>query len=286
VASTTGQNRGLFDRIGDESVFAVDSSVDGRVNFGFDAHHAWPASGSYGVVVYIDSRAGGFASTKDLHDTADLSRRLVSGRGTSGERADLYFAPGFEADYAVCLTADQARIYELGMPSHTLVGGANLGTPVDLDGGHEVAYHVGLTDDSMREVEARLSHFGVGPGGSFNLVATLLLDGDTAYRTNEFVGVSPGNTWDTANLAASSATIKYGDFVRFSAALRKSDADGDDDVDLTDFNVFADCLGGPGAPPGAMEPTPCLRAMDADIDGDVDLTDFANFAAAMSVMGD
>ncbi|MCB9850010.1 MAG: family 16 glycosylhydrolase [Phycisphaerales bacterium] len=281
ATSTTGVNSGLFDRIGNESVFAVDSSVDGRINFGFDGKNAWPTSASFGTVIYVDSKSGGFTSTKNLHDTGDVYRRLASGQGTSGQTADLYFAPGFAADYAVVLTASEARIFALSTSSHTLINGATLGAAHDMFGGEEVTYAIDANDSSMREFEARLSHFGTSPGASINLLGTMLLNGDTAYRTNEFIGASTGNAWDLANPAASATTIKSGDYLRFSTALMKGDANGDSLVTTQDIGVLLDCLQGPGVPPALAEPTPCLRAMDMDNDGDVDLSDYAQVTAVM-----
>ena len=53
------------------------------------------------------------------------------------------------------------------------------------------------------------------------------------------------------------------------------DLDGDRDVDLGDFGIFAGCMMGPGVPhPGGCE------AADLDGEGDVDLEDFAAFQRA------
>jgi len=54
------------------------------------------------------------------------------------------------------------------------------------------------------------------------------------------------------------------------------DFDGDGDVDVGDFGVFALCFGGPLNPPAAS----CPAGIDADLDGDgdVDLGDFGIFA--------
>ncbi|MBU0717570.1 MAG: hypothetical protein KJ749_04915, partial [Planctomycetes bacterium] len=57
----------------------------------------------------------------------------------------------------------------------------------------------------------------------------------------------------------------------------EGDLDGDSDVDMDDFSIFADCLNGPEipCPPG------CGNA-DLVGDGDVDLADFAEFQQAMT----
>ena len=59
------------------------------------------------------------------------------------------------------------------------------------------------------------------------------------------------------------------------------DLDGDRDVDLDDFGLFAIALSGHGVttPPPGCEPKHFTRA-DLDQDGDVDLGDFAVFQAA------
>ncbi|MFH0982293.1 MAG: M28 family peptidase [Planctomycetota bacterium] len=58
------------------------------------------------------------------------------------------------------------------------------------------------------------------------------------------------------------------------------DFDGDGDVDLADYAVFADCMAGPETTPAPAPPATaqdCLNVFDFDVDSDVDLTDFAGF---------
>ena len=65
---------------------------------------------------------------------------------------------------------------------------------------------------------------------------------------------------------------------RFSAVTANGDFDGDGDVDLDDYAVFADCMAGPGLTPSPTPPVTtqdCLDVFDFDVDEDVDLLDFA-----------
>ncbi len=279
VASTTGINAGFGDRIGQNSLFYMNSGADGRINFAFHSLSPWPTTGPYGVVIFIDSLAGGFASTMELTDTADLGRRLVSGKGTSGQRADLYFAPGFRADYAISLQHDFAGIYELNSSSLNLINGADLGVETDILGGDEVCYRIddGSFELKVREFEARLSHFGVQPGDSLAMVVTML-QGDIPYRFNEFVGVDLGNLWDGPNPGQMAAVLKFGDFIRFSSTPTLGDIDGDGDIDSDDISLFVDAvLGQP------QDPVHLLRA-DLDGSGNADGGDVATFVDV--VIGD
>jgi hypothetical protein len=63
------------------------------------------------------------------------------------------------------------------------------------------------------------------------------------------------------------------------------DADGDGDVDLADYSIFAVCLSGPGTVPAPMPPPTsqqCLAVFDLDGDLDVDLGDFALFVSVFT----
>ena len=63
-------------------------------------------------------------------------------------------------------------------------------------------------------------------------------------------------------------------------AITGGNFDADDDVDLGDFAMLADCLSGPELPPMPTAPEcadACLRAFDSNLDGDVDLADVAAF---------
>src|SRR5438445_6032693 len=58
------------------------------------------------LVIYIDSKAGGFANTTSFSDNNPGLRRAISGYN-DGSRATANFASGFTADYAIALGVDQ-----------------------------------------------------------------------------------------------------------------------------------------------------------------------------------
>ncbi|RMF84949.1 MAG: glycosyl hydrolase family protein [Planctomycetota bacterium] len=269
----SGINSGFGDLIGSTSSMYVDSDAD-MLHIGFQSAAPWTTP--YGVVVYIDSRAGGFASTVQLADVADRPRRLASGKGQSGERADLYFAPGFLADFAITFEPGRVRVFELSAASHNLLNGAAVNATTDLLGGADVRY----VDDgaNVRELRLPLSLMGLSPGETIRFVATLL-NGNSAFRSDEFIGVAPGNAFDGANIGQTAAVLKTGDFIRFDTFAASvcgagcetlgGDADVTNDctVDLTDLAVL---LSNYGLTNGALH-----EQGDTDRDGDIDLTDLA-----------
>ncbi len=69
-----------------------------------------------GLIIYIDSKAGGYNSTAELSDNSDYFRRSISLVHESGSfRCTANFAPGFGADYAIAMNCDLngGRLYEL-----------------------------------------------------------------------------------------------------------------------------------------------------------------------------
>ncbi len=277
VALADGINDGFGDVLGENSTLHIDTSGDGRLNIGLDSHTLLSASGTGGVVIYIDSTTGGVVTTAGLNGAGGLSRRLTAGVGLGGDRAVLYFAPGFRADRAICLGPDLAMVYLIFGSTLVQLNGAELGAATDLSGGNDIAYHVddGTHGGRMREFQVPLSYLGLSPLDEFLLVATLL-DGDSAYRSNEFVGVAPGNWWDDLNPGTSNVVLKHGDFIRFRAAPAYGDLNVDGDVNVDDFTQFRVCYTGSGGGPAG----PLCEAGDFDGDGDVDCNDYQGFRAA------
>jgi len=63
------------------------------------------------------------------------------------------------------------------------------------------------------------------------------------------------------------------------------DADGDGDVDLADYAIFAECLSGPDTTPAPLPPLSsqlCLSVFDLNSDFDVDLQDFSMLQSAFA----
>lgn len=283
-AARSGINTGLSDLIGRNSELYVDSSTSGDLYLAFDSQNAWPQAGPYGSVIYVDSDAGGYFTTFAMTDTADRSRRMASGKGSSGQRSDLYFADGFLADYAIVVEPGAVRVYQLGTTSHTLLGGALLGAATDLSGGDDYAYRLddGSASFKLREFRLPLGTLGVAPGATLRMVATLL-NGDTAFRANEFVGPSSGNSWDGGNPGTTPVVLKPNDFLRFvtvdgcdsacNVGGGDADVDNDCDVDLSDLSILL-------ANFGAVERS--HEQGDVDLNTTVDLSDLSKM---LSVFG-
>ena len=87
------------------------STIRGTVNIGGTSPYGFSST----VVLYIDSRAGGFADTTGFSDNSTLYTRAVSGYYDATHRATAVFAPNFAADYAIVLYrgATCMRLYEL-----------------------------------------------------------------------------------------------------------------------------------------------------------------------------
>jgi hypothetical protein len=69
------------------------------------------------MVMYIDSKAGGFSSTANFADpdAGDRLRRAITGAGifTGGTRSTVNFPAGFEADYAIGVNTGFGGLWEL-----------------------------------------------------------------------------------------------------------------------------------------------------------------------------
>lgn len=188
------------------------------------------------AVMYIDSRPGGFASTTGLDDTSDLFRGAVSGN-TGAAAAELTFAAGFEADFALAFQRDDVAgppaLFELqaGGALNFVTSAIVVETPTDT-GGVCTGSRVRLT----------LADLGMAPGDSMDYVITLL-NGTNAFRSNEFHGVA---TAPAANIGAAAFMLPAGSFNTFtSVAGRLVINETDADQVGTDTLEFIELFGTP-----------------------------------------
>jgi len=131
-----------------------------------------------------------------------------------------------------------------------------------------------VTPGSGGLLNAHASVFG-GDGdlyvSSFGTSEVLRYDGETGAFIDAFVAARAGGI--------------NGPIYPIFAARAPGDFDGDGVADLSDYEVFFDCMSGPDVEPDPMPPvTPqeCLEAFDFDDDGDIDHGDFAGFQGAFS----
>jgi hypothetical protein len=125
------------------------------------------------LVLYLDSRIGGFANTVGFNDQADDGRRAVSGAG-SGGAADVTF--GFEADFAIAFNGVFGGfLFELqDGGTGSLIFVASLG------GGGNVSDPTFTFPVNAEDIELRA-------GGSFTFVGTYL-NSSNGYRSDEGFG--------------------------------------------------------------------------------------------------
>lgn len=214
VASGTlpGINAGFGDRIGAMSRLDLAADVEGVVNWTLT-----PAQGEIdnenAVVIYLDTdfdTGGGDAGVAgtgpltDIGNGQDMLRAAVSGKAANGSgAADLTFAPGFKADYALAFNKDVAVLYQLkaGPAEHGYVATVS-GDPFGPAG----SYHFSV----------KLADLGLSPGATLRFVATYL-DPVSAYRSNEFIGVADASVPDH-NIEAKPQSLRVSDFVTFQTA--------------------------------------------------------------------
>lgn len=153
------------------------------------------------IVIYIDSKSGGFTNTQNFFDTNDDLRKAISGKdGVSGHVSDITFNTGFEPDYAIGLQFGSngfGGLFELangGPNSHIYRGSVSL-TPTSIN---STLYAINFLKSS------------IVMGSSFKFVVTYI--SSTAYRSNEAIGfnISGGNpAWNsiTTDTAATFTSI-------------------------------------------------------------------------------
>ena len=160
------------------------------------------------MVVFVDTKTGGFSTTSGFTDEADGLRKAISGLQTP-DRATLNFPSGFLPDYAIALDQGFGGIWELvNGGSHNYINSANL-TPSGNPNSATFTFTVAKAD------------IGITGDIVFKFLATY--GSETGYRSNEFIG-DAGPTNNPDNTPYTAAT-----FFSYVSALP---------VSITHFNAL------------------------------------------------
>jgi len=138
------------------------------------------------LVVYIDSKSGGFASTSSFTDTGDKNRKAISGYDGSN-RSTVNFPTGFRPDYAISAIVandegvDFAGLWELKSGTHNFIKSVNISS----------------TDPAASSYDMTFDFTDVGTSSgaeSFGFVASYLNQAN-AFRSDEAIGdgIASGN---------------------------------------------------------------------------------------------
>ena len=199
AGSSAGLGNGFGGVLGLNGTLSFDSDALGNLAFALSATSAsCTQNATDSIVIYVDSRTGGFANTTGFTDNADQGRAAASAMGTDGSRADLTFATGFAPDYAIVIQNGFSGLFELvAGGSHVFVKNLTRSSAVTVPPPC-VSEWSGF---SMSDLGAQL-------GTDLRYVATLL-NATNAFRSNEFqgVGAAPG-----ANPGAAPYSFAAGDF--------------------------------------------------------------------------
>jgi hypothetical protein len=128
--------------------------------------------------------------------------------------------------------------------------------------------------------------------GKPDIVGTnvVVVDANTITADFDLTGAAPGalvGTWDVVVTTCATGTLPGGFEIKPPCNTPPEDADGDRDVDLSDFGVFQSCFNGPNRPfnvavPSDARKCKCFDTEPAGGDGDVDLADFGKFQACFN----
>lgn len=134
------------------------------------------------MVVYIDSRAGGFASTANFADpdAGDKLRRAITGAGifVGGTRSIVNFPSGFEPDFAIAVNTSFGGLWEL-VDNAAFPFITGVGNPTN-------------TTDANFIMSFNKTDLGIGAGDNitFNFVITYMdaFGGNGVFRSDEGYG--------------------------------------------------------------------------------------------------
>lgn len=195
-----GINKSFGDRIGQRSRLYL--RTDTRYLYiGIRSVNGFPDNEVDGVVMYLDTAEGGYASTSEFSDYSTVPRALASGVGTkAGHRAVLNFPPSFKPEYALFVRYRDAGVLRLSSDYHDL---AAAGQAQSTTGN----VHYVHSNGTNLEIRVWLEDIGLGPAAPVKFIWTLL-NGEDAYRSDEFIGV---NAYPGGSIGQKSATLSDGD---------------------------------------------------------------------------
>lgn len=116
------------------------------------------------IVIYIDSKSGGFTDAESFTDSSDGGRKAVSTVDGSNNPV-VTFPAGFGADYAIAIGGSWAAGFELTTGTHNLL------SSVDYNSG---------------DPQVSFSDLGITATDKFDYVA--ILNSQTTYLSNEVIG--------------------------------------------------------------------------------------------------
>jgi hypothetical protein len=187
-------NTGFGGPIGNGSLTLTDNgtTLSGTITKG-------PSAFNDTLVIYIDSVAGGFADTSGFADSADGSRKSISGFDGGANRSVMTFASGFAPDYALALGPQNDSFGGLwslangGANSLGFISSANL-TPTG----------AGSSSSSTFTFSISLASIGLTPGAgqSFELFGTYT--SDSGFRSTEAIAGNDSGTQGWNNFTQTS----------------------------------------------------------------------------------
>jgi hypothetical protein len=154
------------------------------------------------LVLFIDSKAGGYSTTSGFTDSSSFLTKAVSGIDGTGNRAIADFASGFSADYAIALrpksAANPDQLFQLiNSGAHTALGDVEL-TPVGNGSIASYTFSFNLSDIGLTPgagVSFKFQSTYIGDNGSRSLESFESLTGDQGWWSVSF------GTYNTYTLA-------------------------------------------------------------------------------------
>ncbi|APY07951.1 hypothetical protein BWZ20_06375 [Winogradskyella sp. J14-2] len=199
-------NSGFGGAVGGSNMTITDNGTDITITF-----NRGPGTFDNEMVIYIDSRTGGFSSTVDFADpdNGDKLRRAINGAGTfaGATRSTVNFPVGMEADFAIAVNTSFGGLWELvNNASFPFISG--VGNPTS---NTETSFTMSFSKADIG--------IGVSDAIEFTFVVTYLdgFGGGGVFRSDEGYGNglptgNPGTsdiTFTTSELYRESTTYTY-----------------------------------------------------------------------------